>query len=55
MQRTGTPVKSVEKFARMLGVPRPSLSRVLGELRREGIIERTIDGLQLKKGTKYRK
>lgn len=53
LQRTGEPIKNVEKMARVFGVPRPSLSRVLGELRREGVIERTIDGLQLKKGTKY--
>ena len=40
-------IDNVEWLARILGVSRPSLSRVLSELKREGIIGRTIDGLEL--------
>lgn len=40
-------IKSVERLARVMGVARPSLSRVLSELRAEGIIERTPDGIEL--------
>jgi len=29
-------------------VARPSLSRVLSKLKAEGVIERTLDGIQLK-------
>ena len=43
-------IKSVERLARMLGVARPSLSRVLSELKAEGFIERTPDGLELRVG-----
>ena len=43
------PIDNVEWLARVLGVSRPSLSRVLSELKKEGIIERTIDGIELKR------
>ena len=42
-------IDSVEWLAKVLGVARPSLSRVLSELKAEGVIERTLEGIQLKK------
>ena len=42
-------IDNVGWLSRVLGVARPSLSRVLSELKSEGIIERTIDGIELKK------
>ena len=42
-------IDSVEWLAKVLGVARPSLSRVLSELRAEGVIERTLEGIELKK------
>ena len=33
----------------LVGVAGPSLSRVLSELKTEGVIERTLDGIQLRK------
>lgn len=41
-------IDSVEWLAKVLGVARPSLSRVLSELKAEGVIERTLDGIELK-------
>ena len=41
-------IDSVEWLARVMGVARPSLSRVLSELKSEGKIERTLDGIELK-------
>ncbi|MBR1732872.1 MAG: Crp/Fnr family transcriptional regulator [Alloprevotella sp.] len=41
-------IDNVQWLARVLGVARPSLSRVLSELKSEGIIERTLEGLELK-------
>ena len=41
-------IDSVEWLAKVLGVARPSLSRVLSELKAEGAIERTLDGIELK-------
>ena len=43
------PIDNVEWLSRIMSVSRPSLSRVLSELKREGIIERTIDGIELKR------
>ena len=43
-------IDNVGWLSRVLGVARPSLSRVLSELKAEGVIERTIDGIELKKG-----
>ena len=40
-------IDSVEWLAKVLGVARPSLSRVLSELKNEGKIERTLDGVEL--------
>ena len=42
-------IDSVEWLAKVLGVARPSLSRVLSELKAEGVIERTLEGIELKK------
>ena len=42
-------IDSVEWLAKMLGVARPSLSRVLSDLKAEGVIERTLEGIELKK------
>ena len=42
-------IDSVEWLAKVLGVARPSLSRVLSELRNEGVIERTLKGIEWKK------
>ena len=42
-------ITSVGWLARVLGVARPSLSRVLSELKSEGMIERTLEGIELKK------
>ena len=36
-----------ELLAEVTGVARPSLSRVLSELKAEGVIERTLDGIVL--------
>ena len=41
-------IDSVEWLARIMGVARPSLSRVLSELKNEGITQRTLDGIELK-------
>ena len=41
-------IDSVEWLAKVLGVARPSLSRVLSELKAEGVIERTLEGITLK-------
>lgn len=38
-------IESVQWMARVLGVTRPSLSRVISELKAEGQIERTLDGI----------
>ena len=43
------PIDNVEWLSRIMSVSRPSLSRVLSTLKREGIIERTIDGIELKR------
>lgn len=40
-------IDSVQWLSRLLGVTRPSLSRVLSELKAENIINRTLDGLEL--------
>ena len=40
-------IDNVGWLSRVLGVARPSLSRVLSELKTEGLIERTIDGIEL--------
>ena len=45
-------IDSVEWLAKVLGVARPSLSRVLSELKAEGVIERTLEGIQLKNPVK---
>ena len=42
-------IDSVEWLAKVLGVARPSLSRVLSELKAEGLIERTLKGIEMKK------
>lgn len=42
-------INNVEWLSRRLGVARPSLSRVLSELKKEDIVERTVDGIELKK------
>ena len=42
-------IDSVEWLAKVLGVARPSLSRVLSDLKAEGVIERTLEGIELKK------
>lgn len=42
-------IDSVEWLAKVLGVARPSLSRVLSELKAEGLIERTLEGIEMKK------
>lgn len=41
-------IDSVEWLAKVLGVARPSLSRVLSDLNAEGVIERTLEGITLK-------
>lgn len=41
-------IDSVEWLAKELGIARPSLSRVLSDLKNDGIIERAIDGIVLK-------
>ena len=45
-------IDNVGWLSRVLGVARPSLSRVLSELKSEGLIERTIDGIELKNHVK---
>lgn len=40
-------IDNVGWLARVLGVARPSLSRVLSELKAEGVIERTLNGIEL--------
>lgn len=40
-------ITDVTWLARVFSVAQPSLSRVLSELKREGLVERTIDGIQL--------
>ena len=42
-------IKNVEALSRLMGVARTSLSRVLSELKAEGIIERTTEGIELRK------
>lgn len=42
-------IENVGWLSRILGVARPSLSRILSELKAEGIIERTLDGIELKR------
>lgn len=42
-------IKNVEALSRFMGVARTSLSRVLSELKAEGMIERTTDGIELRK------
>lgn len=42
-------IDNVGWLSRVLGVARPSLSRVLSELKSEGLIERTLNGIELKK------
>ena len=42
-------IDNVQWMARVMGVARPSLSRVLSELKAEGIIVRTMDGIALNK------
>lgn len=39
-------IDNVAWLARVMGVARPSLSRVLGELKQEGLIRRTTDGIE---------
>lgn len=41
-------IDNVGWLSRVLGVARPSLSRVLSELKAEGLIERTLDGIELR-------
>lgn len=41
-------ISNVAELGRKFGVARPSVSRVLSALRREGLIERTLDGIVLK-------
>lgn len=38
-------IDNVQWMAQVMGVARPSLSRVLSDLKKEGLIERTIDGV----------
>jgi CRP-like cAMP-binding protein len=40
-------IDSVQWLSRLLGVTRPSLSRVISELKAEGLIKRTLDGLEM--------
>lgn len=42
-------ITNVEKLSQSLGVARTSLSRVLSEMKKEGIIERTTEGIELRK------
>lgn len=41
-------IDNVGWLSRVLGVARPSLSRVLSKLKAEGVIERTLDGIRLR-------
>lgn len=41
-------IDNVGWLSRVLGVARPSLSRVLSKLKGEGVIERTLDGIRLR-------
>lgn len=47
-------IDNVAWLAKVTGVARPSLSRVLSELKSEGIIERTLDGIVLVANQKQR-
>lgn len=47
MKKKNAPVTSVELMAHRLSVTRPSISRVVSELKKEGIIKRTINGIEL--------
>ena len=40
-------IENVGWLSQVMGVARPSLSRVLSELKAEGIIERTLEGIML--------
>lgn len=47
MLKDDEPIKNVGLLARRLSVSRSSLSRVLSELKGEGIVERTLNGIEL--------